>query len=159
MTFCVVELLFFIQVKALLPYSIRPLPNTRENNYAGMFLISVTQMRFKIINWEPQLYSQGLEGKCIQVETKWPPFGRHNFQMKIVLFCFKFHWNLFLQGPIHNMPALVQVIAWCRTGMKLLSDSMKAYLTDTHICITQPQWVNVSPSFIWISISSILTGN
>ena len=134
MTFCVVELLFFIQVKALLPDSTRPLPKTRENNYAGMFLISVAEMRFKILNWEPQLHSQGLEGECIQAETKWLPFGRHNFQMKIVLFCFRFHWNLFSKGSINNMPALVQIIAWCRTGMKLLSDSIKAnYTLLTHV--------------------------
>ena len=44
------------------------------------------------------------------------------------------------KGPINNIPALVQVMAWRRWGDKLLSEPMMASLL-TRICITRPQWV------------------
>ena len=47
------------------------------------------------------------------------------------------------RGPINNIPALVQVMAWRRPGDKPLSEPMMARL-PTHICVTQPQWVNSS---------------
>ena len=44
------------------------------------------------------------------------------------------------QGPINNIPALVQIMAWRRPGDKPLSGSMMVIL-PTHICVTWPQWV------------------
>ena len=44
------------------------------------------------------------------------------------------------------IPALVQIMAWYRPGTKPLSESMVARLL-THICVTQPQRVNVT----WLS--------
>ena len=46
------------------------------------------------------------------------------------------------QGPINNIPALVQIIAWRRPGDKSLSEPMMVKL-PTHICVTRPQWVKV----------------
>ena len=46
------------------------------------------------------------------------------------------------KGSINNIPALVQVMAWCRLGDKPLSEPMMDNL-PMHICITRPQWVNV----------------
>ena len=46
-----------------------------------------------------------------------------------------------LKGPISNIPVLVQIMAWRRTGGKPLSEPMLASLL-THICVTRPQWVN-----------------
>ena len=46
-------------------------------------------------------------------------------------------------GPINNIPALVQIMAWCRSGDKPLSEPMTGRL-PTHICVTRPQWVNLS---------------
>ena len=43
-------------------------------------------------------------------------------------------------GPISNILALGQIIAWRRPGDKQLSELMMVSLL-THICITQPQWV------------------
>ena len=43
-------------------------------------------------------------------------------------------------GPINNIPALVQIIAWRRPGDKPLSEPMMVSLT-THIYVTRPQWV------------------
>ena len=44
-------------------------------------------------------------------------------------------------GPITNIPALVQIMAWRRSGHKPLSESMVVSLL-THICVTLPQWIN-----------------
>ena len=43
---------------------------------------------------------------------------------------------------INNMPALVQIMAWHRPGYKPLSEPMMVRLL-THICVAQPQWVNL----------------
>ena len=47
--------------------------------------------------------------------------------------------------PINNIPTLVQVMAWRRSGDKPLSESMMVCLL-THICVTRPQWVIQSQS-------------
>ena len=44
------------------------------------------------------------------------------------------------KGPIDNNTALVQIMAWRRSGDKPLSEPMMISL-PTHICVTQPQWV------------------
>ena len=44
------------------------------------------------------------------------------------------------KGPINNIPALVQIMAWRRPGDKPLSEPMMVSL-PTHICVTRPQWV------------------
>ena len=44
------------------------------------------------------------------------------------------------KGPINNIPALVQIMAWRRPGDKLLSEPIMVSL-PTHICVTRPQWV------------------
>ena len=44
------------------------------------------------------------------------------------------------KGPINNIPALVQIMAWRRSGDKPLSETMMVSLL-THICVTRPQWV------------------
>ena len=53
------------------------------------------------------------------------------------------------KGPINNIPALVQIMAWRRPGDKPLYEPMMVSLL-THICATRPQWVNtVASSDIW----------
>ena len=49
------------------------------------------------------------------------------------------------RGPIGNIPALVQVMAWRRSEDKPLSEPMRVRL-PTHICVTRPQWVNIRPT-------------
>ena len=44
------------------------------------------------------------------------------------------------KGPINNIPALVQIMAWRRPGDKPLSEPMMI-ISPTHICVTRPQWV------------------
>ena len=47
------------------------------------------------------------------------------------------------KGPINNIPALVQVMAWRRPGDKPLTEPMVVRLL-THICVIRPQWVNTT---------------
>ena len=47
------------------------------------------------------------------------------------------------KGPINNIPALVQVMAWCWLGDKPLTEPMVVRVL-THICVTRPQWVTAS---------------
>ena len=44
-------------------------------------------------------------------------------------------------GPINNIPTLVQIMAWCWSSDKTLSEPMTVSLL-MHIFITRPQWVN-----------------
>ena len=53
----------------------------------------------------------------------------------------KISLNFVHKGPINNIRALVQIMAWRRPGDKPLSEPMVGSLL-THICITRPQWVN-----------------
>ena len=47
------------------------------------------------------------------------------------------------KGPINNIPALIQIMAWRRPGAKPLSEPMAMMVElPTHICVTRPQWVN-----------------
>ena len=43
------------------------------------------------------------------------------------------------KGPVNNIPALVQIMAWRRPGDKPLSEPMMVNLL-THICVNRPQW-------------------
>ena len=45
------------------------------------------------------------------------------------------------KGPIYNIPALVQIMAWRRSGDKPLSEQMMVSLL-MHIWVTRPQWFN-----------------
>ena len=47
------------------------------------------------------------------------------------------------KGPINNIPALIQIMAWRRPGDKPLSEPMVVSL-PTHICVARPQWVKGS---------------
>ena len=94
-------------------------------------------------------YQQHNKMMCMsqQIEAilKWPPFSTQHFQIhfcerKCKKFWLKFHWSIF-QSPINNIPSLVQIMAWHRPGDKPLSEPLMDSLL-THICATQPQWVN-----------------
>ena len=52
------------------------------------------------------------------------------------------------KGPIDNIPALVQIMAWRRPGDKPLSEAMMVNL-PTHICVSRPQWVNDDTGPSW----------
>ena len=50
------------------------------------------------------------------------------------------------KGPINNIAALVQIMAWRRLSDKTLSEPMMVS-SLTHICVIRPQWINVSVNF------------
>ena len=52
------------------------------------------------------------------------------------------------RGPIDNIPALVQIMAWRRVGDKPLFEPMMVSLL-THICVTRPQWVKSDQQALW----------
>ena len=57
------------------------------------------------------------------------------------------------RGPIKNIPALVQIKAWCRPGNKPLSEPMMVSLL-TFICVTRPQWVKEDMTSVFDVIST-----
>ena len=63
------------------------------------------------------------------------------------------------KGPTYDIPTLVQVMAWRRSGDKPLSEPMVVSLL-THICVTRPQWVNGLPAIcvsilcFWITVNA-----
>ena len=58
------------------------------------------------------------------------------------------------KGPINNIPALVQIMAWRRSGDKPLSEPMMVSLL-THICVTRPQWVKNKKQWLWFGSISM----
>ena len=71
-----------------------------------------------------------------------PQFTDAIFKLFFVEFLSKFHWMV--QSITVVRPALVQVMAWCRTFDKPLSQcSHSSYLTYAYICVTRPRWVNI----------------
>ena len=61
------------------------------------------------------------------------------------------------QGPINNIPALVQIMAWRRPGDKPFCGPMIVRL-PTHICVTRPQWVNAHTTDCRASWAKIIQG-
>ena len=59
-----------------------------------------------------------------------------------VIIAIKISLKFVPKGPINNIAALFQIMAWRQTGDKPLSEAMMASLL-THICVTRPQWVKV----------------
>ena len=60
--------------------------------------------------------------------------------------------------PINNIPSLVQIMAWRRSGDKSLSEPMMDSLL-THICVTRPQWAKSymgQVTELWLSCYLVL---
>ena len=56
-----------------------------------------------------------------------------------VIISIKFSLKFVPNGPINNIPALAQIMAWRRPGDNPLSEAMMAILL-THICVIRPHW-------------------
>ena len=67
---------------------------------------------------------------------------KHIFVNENVWISTKISLKFVPNSPNNNIPALVQIMAWRRSGDKPLSEPMMVSLL-THICVTRPQWVNV----------------
>ena len=64
-----------------------------------------------------------------------------------ILISIKISLKFVPKGPINNIPALVQIMAWRRPGDKPLSEPMMSSQL-THICVTRPQWDECTDFFI-----------
>ena len=66
----------------------------------------------------------------IEAETKWPPFSRRHFKCifvnENVRISIKISLKFVSKDLINDIPALVQIMAWCRSGDKPLSEPMMA---------------------------------
>ena len=74
---------------------------------------------------------------AISQTTLWSAFS----WMKNVWIPIEISLKFVPKGPIDNIPALVQTMAWRRPGDKPLSEPVMGRL-PAHICVTRPQWVN-----------------
>ena len=120
----------------------------RINWHQHIFLWSLTHchgpsVKCHMIQW---LFEQVCDSnsKHIVAETKWLPFPDDIFKCLFlnenIWISIKISLNFVPNGPINNISASVQIMAWCRPGDKPLSEPMMVYLL-THICVTRPQWV------------------
>ena len=87
--------------------------------------------------WDNTLWPR-LNGRHFADDTFKQIFLNGNVRISIVI-----SLKFVPKGPINNIPALVQIMAWRRPSYKPLSEPMMVSLA-THICITLPQWVNIA---------------
>ena len=80
-----------------------------------------------------------------------PTFSIAFSWMKMYSFRLRSHWSFFPMGPINNIPALVQIMAWSRPGDKPLFKPMIVSLL-TLICVTRPQRLKLR-----VSLHTVLT--
>ena len=105
---------------------------------------SVTQMSFNIV------YLSLMPPRGQWVNTLRPRHNGRHFADDIFK-CILLNENVWItinnslkfvpSGPINNIAALFQIMAWRRPGDKPLSEPMMVSLT-MHICVNRPQWVN-----------------
>ena len=92
--------------------------------------------------WNPHLWHIHM---CVtrpkQGQTKWPQFSWWHFQRDFLEWKYRIFFNIsvkfILKGPINNIPALFQVMAWHWPGDKPLSKPMMVGLLML-LCITRP---------------------
>ena len=104
------------------------------------------------IVYEINLLCQWCSWACRLLNTLRPRQNGHHFPDDIFK-CIFLNGNVWIpieislklvpKGPINNIPALVQIMAWRRPGDKPLSEPTTVRLL-THICVTRPQWVKYS---------------
>ena len=74
---------------------------------------------------------------------------KHIFLNENVRISSKISLKFVPNGPINNIPALVQIMAWRRPGDKPLSEPMMVRLS-THIYVTRAQWVKPLSVMIYL---------
>ena len=118
------------------------------NNLVALLAVSFTGGSHPSCTEYSTQYVHGLMGFCMFVVNSFRPrqngrrFADDTF-IRIFLnenarISIKISIKFFPKGPINNIPAFVQVMAWRRSGDKPLSEPMMVNLL-THICVTWPQ--------------------
>ena len=109
----------------------------------------INRYRVKATKQPPFLKDRGIGNPETPVKTLRPRQNGRHFAEDIFMCIFlnenvwnsiKISLKFVPKGPINNIPAFVQIMAWRRPGDKPLSEVMVVNLT-THICVTRPQWV------------------
>ena len=110
--------------------------------------------------------------RWVSIHTLRPRQDRRHFADDILTCIFfnencsiliKFSLKFVRNGPIDTNPALVQIMAWGRSGDKPISEPMMISL-PTHICVTRPQWVNPNSVYCpyqcdwWLLSSGTVSG-
>ena len=77
-----------------------------------------------------------------ETESKWDFCRQHLYNkissMKMIAFCITISLNLSPGGPFDNLPTLVRIVAWCRSGNTPLfepfwcNSRMQTYITRSH---------------------------
>ena len=124
-------------------------PNGQAMGFKFWFIYSVTRVKCAIsCNIGSVITAPDCIGKQ-EVNTLRPRQNGRRFADYIFKFIFlnknvwislKISLKFVPNGPMNNIPPLVQIMAWCRSGNKPLSEPMMDSLL-THICITRPEWV------------------
>ena len=109
---------------------------------------------FSTVDTEPSVATALSTHPCVSswlwVNTLRPRQNRRHFADDIfkciflnenVWIAIKISLKFVPNGPINNISALVQIMAWRRLGDKPLSEP-RMISSPTHICVTRPQWVN-----------------
>ena len=95
------------------------------------------------------LFGVGATTQCAVINTLRPRQNGRHFPGDIFKWIFlnenvwislKIPLTFVPKGPINNIPALVQIMAWRRPGDKPLSEPILVFV-PTHKCVTRPQWV------------------
>ena len=88
----------------------------------------------------------GANGWYIEAETNGSHFAGDIFKCiflnENVWIRIKISLKFVPKGPINNIPAMVQIMAWRRPGDKPFSEPMMVS-SPTHICVTRPQWIKL----------------
>ena len=124
-------------------------------SFAGYVVSSgaFRRLNFPYSSWSLKMTQGGLLDSSSASEVNFNTLGlRQNgrYFADNIFKCIFFNENVWIsikisltfvpKGPIYNIPALVQIMAWHRSGDKPLSEAMMVNL-PRHICVTRPQWV------------------
>ena len=102
----------------------------------------------------------------LRPKQKWRPiyyhFQTHFFEWKKI-YLIQISLKFVPKVPINNMPALVQIMAWCQPGDNPPSEPIMVS-SLMHIYVTRPQWVNpesyyqsdVFLRFVWTCQESLI---
>ena len=89
-----------------------------------------TSLSPQIMEWQPinTLRPRQNGRRCADDTSK------HVFLNQNATISIKISLKFVPKGPINNIPALVQIMAWRRPGDKPLSEPMVTYLNDAYMC-------------------------
>ena len=106
----------------LLENSVLPFITTYFQVYSWKFQQTQLQIRRLLMHWGWDKMAAILE----MTFFIWIFFNENFYNL------IKISLNFIHEGPVVNMPLLVEIMAWCQTGAKPLSEPMLAYVADEY---------------------------